>query len=111
MNILDLDDVEAIALAILKSSAAASIDLRKYSKGQKTSYAENIDSVATLLKNGLIGENTARASIDAFTGSQEQILLAIKAMTKAEAQIAINAGLSAVAKVVNKAVGVALLPV
>ena len=111
MNILGPDDVKAIGIAILKSSAAASIDLRKYSKAQKASYAENIDSVATLLKNGLIGEKTARASIDAFTASQQQILLAIEAMTKAEAAIAINAGLSAIAGIVNKAVGIGLLPV
>ena len=111
MNILGAQDVTAIGAAILESSVHASVDLAKYAKAQKASYAENIDSVATLLRNGLIGEATARAGIDAFTTSQTQILLAIDAMTKAQAAIAINAGLAAIAGIVNRAVGLPLLPV
>lgn len=111
MNILGPEDVVAIGKAILNSSAAATFDLVKYAEAQKKSYAENMDSVATLARNGAIGPATAKAAVEAFTDSQTKILLAIKEMKKTEAKIAINAGLSAIAAIVNRAAGFGILPV
>jgi hypothetical protein len=80
-----------------------------FAKTQFTNIAQQIVDIQSQLKDGTLTQAQASLLLDMQTSASRAALLTIEGIGLLTAQDAINAALGAIATVVNKAVGFALL--
>jgi hypothetical protein len=84
-------------------------DVSAYAEGEATKMAQTLATIASLKAAGKIDEKQAAVLIDMQKHAMQAVLCAVEGIGLIAAQNAINAALDAVAGIVNKGIGFALL--
>lgn len=82
---------------------------KKYIESEARMFAERFASIAQLRADGVISEERAKSHVEFQKTSWETVLLAVEGLNQLMVEQALNAALKAVQKIVNRAVGFALL--
>ncbi len=109
MAILSSADVASIVDAMLGVLKTGGTALAQYAKSEAAKFAQSIETIGSLYASGQIDQQEANAQIALQKSASQTVLTSIEGIGLILAGQAINAGLQAVAGIVNKAIGFALL--
>jgi hypothetical protein len=109
MAILSSGDVSSIANAMLGVLQKGGTALAEYAKSEAAKFAQSIETIGTLYASQQIDQDEAAAQLALQKAASQTVLTSIEGIGVILAGQAINAGLQAVAGIVNKAIGFALL--
>jgi hypothetical protein len=110
MPVLSNEHAVSIANAIISTGRDGGLHLAGYANDQAESYRNCCESIAQLLRDGIIDNLTATRAIETFRITQTFILQNNNEMGDLLSKQIVNAGLKAVGGVVNGFVGVKLFP-
>jgi len=82
---------------------------RQYFESEAQAFAQRFASIEALRAAGKITEERAKSHVEFQKESWATVLLAVEGLTELTVEQALNAALSAVKDIVNKAIGFALL--
>jgi hypothetical protein len=102
----DLKTIVDAMLGVLKKGGGA---LEEYVRSEAGKFAQSIETVGKLYARGDIKDDEAKAQLALQKSASQTVLTSVEGIGMILAAQAINAGLQAVAGIVNKAIGFALL--
>lgn len=107
---LDLNEVKAAMIGAAKTSLATDWPkARDFAETELRKLAQSLKDIAALAAQGRVNRTQARALLAIHRNTTRMVLLTVKGLGKVAVENAINAALGAVATLVNKAAGFALL--
>jgi hypothetical protein len=109
MTILSGADVTTITNAMLGVLNKGGTALAQYVQSEAAKFAQSIETIGQLYAQGLIKQPEASAQLALQQNASQTVLTSVEGIGLILAGQAINAGLKAVADIVNKAIGFALL--
>jgi hypothetical protein len=109
MAILTSADVTTITNAMLGVLNKGGTALLQYVQSEAAKFAQSIETIGQLYAQKLIDQPEASAQITLQQNASQTVLTSAEGIGVVLAGQAINAGLNAVAGIVNKAIGFALL--
>jgi hypothetical protein len=109
MSILSDDDLTTVAGAMLGVLKKGGPDIVAYAESEASKFAASIETITSLYASSQISKDEATAQLQLQKNASQAVLTAVEGITLILATQAINAGLAAVAAIVNKAIGFVLL--
>lgn len=109
MAILSSGDVTTIVDAMLGVLKQGGTALAQYVQSEAAKFAQSIETIGSLYASGQIDQAEAAAQLALQKSASQTVLTSVEGIGAILAGQAINAGLQAVAGIVNKAIGFALL--
>ncbi|MGA2191447.1 MAG: hypothetical protein ABSH33_23265 [Steroidobacteraceae bacterium] len=109
MAILSSANVTTIADAMLGVLNKGGTALAQYVQSEAAKFAQSIETIGQLYASGQIDQSEATAQLALQQSASQTVLTSVEGIGAILAGQAINAGLNAVAGIVNKAIGFALL--
>jgi len=107
---LDPSPIAASMLKAAKDSLASDWPkARAYADGEFKRLAQALADIGTLVAEGTVNEQQARALVQIHKNTTQTVMLTIEGLGIIAVENAINAALGAVATAVNKAVGLTVL--
>jgi hypothetical protein len=110
MAVLSNADVQTIVGAMLGVLKTGGKDLLAYAETEAANFTQSIETITELRLTGQISEQGAKDQLQLQKDASQAVLTAQAGIAAILAAQAINAGLGAVAGIVNKAIGFPLLP-
>ena len=109
MSVLSDADVQSIVGAMLGVLAKGGKDLAAYAEAEAANFARSIETIAELRLTNQISDEEAALQLAVQKNASQTVLTSIEGIGLLLAAQAINAGLNAVAGIVNKAIGFPLI--
>ena len=110
MSILSSDNVLSVANAMFGVLGKGGADILAYVNSESAKFAQSIETIVSLTKSGAISADEAKLQLDLQRNASQTVLSSVEGITAIVAARAINAGLSAIAGIVNTAIGFNILP-
>lgn len=102
----DIGTIVGAMLGVLKKGGTA---LAQYVQSEATKFAQSIETIGKLYAAGDINQDEAAAQLALQKSASQTVLTSVEGIGLILAAQAINAGLQAVAGIVNKAIGFPLI--
>jgi hypothetical protein len=109
MSILTTADITTIANAMLGVLKTGGPALAQYVEAESQKFAQSLETIGQLFAAGQIGQAEAKAQLAVQEKASQTVLTSAAGIAEILAAQAINAGLQAVAGIVNQALGFALI--
>jgi hypothetical protein len=109
MSILTAADIASIANAMLGVLKTGGPALAQYVESEAHKFAQSIETIGQLVATNQIGQPEAEAQLAVQKAATKTVLTSAAGIAELLADQAINAGLEAIAAIVNKALGFALI--
>jgi len=109
MAILSSENVASIVDAMLGVLQRGGTALAQYVESEAAKFAQSIETIGVLYAKHEIDQEEAAAQLALQKSASQTVLISVEGIGVILAGQAINAGLQAVAAIMNKAIGFALL--
>ncbi len=109
MSVISDENIKSIVEAMLGVLNKGGKDLAAYAQAEAAKFAHSIEMIVSLKLAGQIDEQEATLQLNLQKAAARVVLTAVEGITILIAEQALNAGLQAVADIVNKAIGFTLI--
>lgn len=110
MSVLTDANIKTVVNAMLGVLHKTGPDIVAYANAEGNKFAQSIETITALTTSGAITQEEAALHLNLQRAASQTVLSSVEGITAIVAARAINAGLGAIAAIVNKAIGFDILP-